>query len=1052
MDTPKNQKITKPRSKPFFLKQQILNNLIKLLINYTNAQSQESIDKNFQLFKNEFLKQKKAYPLLDVNQPIGISVSFGPVICKDYFGIVLLRDDLPFFKLLLECGLNDVTINGEIILQSLILSKALKCLKEFLTVGDFARHFQKGKYNPIESAVKFHDPNIQESIEELQNIDILKLLVEHPSFKKEYLNYEGKGSNLNPLLLATTNFNYQAVKYLLEQGAPCASTVLPLKGFDLAYAWFLNYFSGGHASELDLGKKMPNPFIHKAMMTPQNIMRVFYLLLNNTPHEENLHQLIQDENNSDKVDVFRHLNELLEKNIKIKESSLKFLLDILAGVGSGLFFHDWPQLLKDKYKNVPPSAEIVMPIMSVSGQVTRVFYYFADLEAYLENHHTSFQILKGLHRYLQNKILIIKTEHSNYGKAIQLAEKLTFYVNLSLPGLEFAPEPPKRIDNKPLSLLNLLSELIDDLKEPIVNADNLSPMLKKHKCEIESVIIKMPDEKSILANEQEQKSIDCILECFFSSLPSMYQSLITLNQIYRQLFALPVKKKDHGLVKESITLFNNTRNKIDFYSMQWLYFVLHVQNIAPDEIIKLVQVLSTIFELIDKNTRINDQISDRSAYYRLQYLIQTLLVDAYSKTNDMPKAKKAFKQALLVLQAANKPALFKGAYTTNVHHAVLINGFLNMMRFGMTHMPDRIHAHLCQIIQYETGMALSDQVIHIFIVYLKNEINRHHFIQVNELLDFLQKNLPQNKQHMLFNSILDLKVTYHKYLQMIQSLITKQNLNSQVKLNIFQQSIEIDFKACCLGVRAIRHILPFECKVNEKIVNLTLSEVLFEADMQSLILAIQEINALDVQKKQSQEMQALQAKMDKVTITESSTYIPYHSHCAGGINTPKKVKPIKSIQSDSHDESPPCIPKKNVLITKKINVIKLKKLAGLGDDYSDLIMIYSSYSINNRKFVAIKKSPEFEKFLNASYLFKNDAGEWSVNSINPYGKNQHGIKYEKKLIGEKEVLHIAKLKASGSDRAIGYGKEIDYEGTKIIVYVIDNLLPHKKAEKIFRLT
>lgn len=131
MDSQKNQQIKKINTKPFFLKKQALNNLIKLLINYMNAKSQEFADINFQKFKTEFLKQKKMHPLFDVNQLIGEILALNGAVCQYYFDIVLHRDDLPLFTLLLECGLNDVNIEGLPILHSLISCRAVKCLKAF---------------------------------------------------------------------------------------------------------------------------------------------------------------------------------------------------------------------------------------------------------------------------------------------------------------------------------------------------------------------------------------------------------------------------------------------------------------------------------------------------------------------------------------------------------------------------------------------------------------------------------------------------------------------------------------------------------------------------------------------------------------------------------------------------------------------------------------------------------------------------------------------------------------------------------------------------------
>lgn len=1053
MDTPKNQKQTK--AKPFTLKKQILSKLITLLLNYIKAKSQESADINFKKFKIEFSKQKMAHPLFDVNQPIGEMLALNGAVCQYYFDIVFARDDLPLFKLLLECGLKDINIEGVPILHTLISFRALKCLQEFLSIGVFARHFVNGEYSPLALAVSnYNSQQGPQSIEALQNIEVIQMMVEHPDFKIEYLKHEQQAVYLNPLLIAITNYHYNAVQYMLERGAPCASATLPVKGFDLLFAGFLNYYSAGHSGELNTGKKQNNYFLKREMMTSQNIMRLFYLLLNHTPQAANLYQLMQPEYHPEKIDIFFHINGMLEKNLKIKDGPLKFLLDILVSAGAGLFFHDLPKKLKEKYKNVPPSAEIVMPIISPSGQVVAICYSFSDFEAYLEAHHASFQVLKGLHQYLQNKMAILKPKHPNYAKAIQLAKKVASYVSSTLPVVELAPALVEATEGEPRSLLRLLSELIAEKKETIVDKDNLDLVLCQQKDGLSNILSKIPDEKSLLAIEKEPKAIHVAIESYFSCLPRLYHHLITLNQVYRQLFAVRVYERDFGLIRESLEIFNAIKNKIDFYSMEWIYYVIHVQKIAPEEMIKLVQALSTILDLVHKNTRINVYKTDRLAYYRMQYLMQTLLVDAYSKTGNITQAKKAFKQALLVLQAANNPNLFTNVYTTIVHHVVVINGFLNMMNFGMVHMPDMVHTHLCQIIQYEKGMILSGKFLSDLDVYLKNEIKRNHFLQINELLILLSKNLPQDKKGMLFEIIMLKNKQHTEFLQYLQLMIDREDLSAQIKLDDKNNFISVNFKDSCLTAKKISNTLPCISEVNDKIVTIGFAEILQEDERQDLFLAIKKINELALQKKQKQEMQALEAQMRSLsatanlpsTSTSTSIYTPTYIRGTMG-HKPKKDKPAKVSEVQQDNRFLP----RNKIITKKINITDLKKHLGLGSDYSDLITIHSSYSKNNKKFIAIKKSPEFLGFLTASCLFKNEQGEWGVNSVNPYGKNQHGVKCYKKLAGEHKVEYEAKLKASSSDRAMGSGKEIDYEGTKIIVYLIDRVLPHKKADKVFKL-
>ena len=353
MDNLKNQKLLKSKVKPFTLKKQIISRLVKLLVDYLNARTPESRDKNFEIFKDEFLKQKKAHPLFDVNQPIGAPFSFGELVCEYYFDIALRLDDLRLFKLLLECGLKDANIEGVLILHMLITGRALKCLKEFLSVGDFSRHFVNGKYNPLTLAVMNFAVPITQDIEVLQSIEMLQIMVEHPDFKIEYLNYEQEGVYLNPLLMAITNYHYKAVQYMLERGVPCASTTLPTTGFDLLITVFLNYYSSGHASVLLTGRKNNKERLRKEMMTLQNIIQLFNLLLNRTPQSSNIFQLIQaNYNGSKKIDIFSYLNELLEKNLNIKDGPLMFLLNILASTGAGLFFHEWPQKIKGKYRKV----------------------------------------------------------------------------------------------------------------------------------------------------------------------------------------------------------------------------------------------------------------------------------------------------------------------------------------------------------------------------------------------------------------------------------------------------------------------------------------------------------------------------------------------------------------------------------------------------------------------------------------------------------------------------------------------------------------------------
>lgn len=1057
MDGQKNQKLLKVNAKPFTLKKQILTKVIQLLLNYVNTKTQQASDENFRKFKTELLKQKKIYPLFDINQPIGEIISFNGVFFKYYLDAVLYRDDLQLFNLLLECGLNDINIEGEKTLHALISWRALKCLESFLSVGDFSRHFINGEYSPLALAVSNFNIKPSLQIEALQNIEPLKMMVQHSDFKKEYLKHEQNALHLNPLLIAIANYNYNAVKYLLERGAPCASSMLPVKGFDLLFTGFLNYYSAGHSSILVTGRKQKNLSLKNEMMTQQNITRLFYFLLNHTSQESNVHQLIQAEDNVKKIDIYTHLNELLVKGLNIKDGSFKFLLDILGSSGSGLFFHDWPQKLKEKYKNVPGSAEIVMPVLSSNGQVITIYYSFSDFHLYLKNNHESFLVLNGLHQYLKNKISILKIEHPNYLKIKELEKKVSFYVSSSLSAARLKPALSYATDGDARSLLKLLSEVIANIKEIKVDKDNLSFMLNQQKNDLKNVILKIADEKTLLEMEEAPKAFHLKMEYCFTSLPRLYGCLITLNQVYRQLFSVPVYQHDLMLIRESIDLFNILRSRIDFYSLQWVYYVFYVQKIAPKEAIELVQVLTTIFDLIYKNTRINDKESIHPAYYRMQYIMQAFLVNVYSKTNNISQAKKAFKKALLILEGSNNPNLFTNAYITIFHHVVVIDGFSNMMYFGMENMPGLAHAHLCQIIQYEKGMILSEKFIQKIVIHLKHVIDCKHFVQAKELLDLLSKNTPKEKMGMLIEIKDVMVLKYTEFLKSLESKICRDNLSSQIKMDANTACLVINFQQTYLNSKKIGKMLPCHHEVDNKIVTIKFIELFQEENLEMLFLSIKKINDLDALKKQRQAMQVLEAEMASLTVTvtteqESSnpSYTPYHTHSNDTVKKHRIEKPSKPIKSCAQNQLLlKSIIQTNKLTDQKVNVIDLKKLMGLENEYSDLIMIYSSYSKNNKKFIAIKKEPEFLGFLTASCLFKNEFGEWGINSINPYGKNQHGVKYDKKLIGN-EVIHIAKLKASSADRAIGYGKEIDYEGSKVIVYVIDTILPHNKADKLFK--
>jgi hypothetical protein len=1028
------------------VKKKITQRIQTLLINYLEARTPELELSNFDHFQKFLKKVKQTEPSFNVNQPMGFLVKNQKNTYGYFFDLAMHKDDVKLFELILDLGLQDLTSDGLPLWTSLNYFKSNRCINLYLSKDSskeqFARHFIAGNTTPLESAVLF------------RNIEGLKSILNHPHFDANYLSQEDKTIHLNILIHAADCFNVEAIHLLLDHQAPCFPSRMPTTAFDRALNGFLDYYSGCDVTRYFRAKigletqnvKNKNSSATKEVMTSENILNVFYALLNRTPQELNVHVFFAIRLGAQKIDIFSMLVEIIEAKLKVSPSAMKYLVDILLSVGPGLCFHELPEQLKRLYPNISHSVEIVMPIMAPNKK-TSYIYSYSEYEKYLLENHQAYLPLGALTQYLANRLDRTSVENIFYQPVLKLQTLINTLPNDEL--LEkinvvrsFAAELPSVLLTPPLEALKMLSSQNNELE---VNRDTVANILTGKMTSLVALERKMAGEGFFQKNEDDIRYIHRMINDNTYLIPEIYLHLIQLNNVFRQLYKTQVHADDLGTVRQSMRVFNEMANKVDFNTMMLLYHAWKIKKSSPLEIIDLVKTLLSVFDMLNKDNHLSDSKTVVPAYHRLNYFLNGMLVKAYSEIGNYKFAKKAFKQAMLILEGANNAALFDNAYQNILHQSIVTHVFQEVIYFGIMHMPsDMFHAHLCQVLKFERGMILSKPFRDKLAAHIKVCILNNQFSNVDELLSLLRPIIPRDA-HIAFEDLVLFQCDQISlYLDNIELKIASADLSLQVNLDRVNLAIMIDFKEVDLTLSKIKQFFSIQVKEHNKVFSISEAHLLSEGKLKAILASVMKVNAYDAELKQRQQ-DLLTEKMARISLELESPSPTLRSFPAQSETTPvlfrrEKVKKNRTDAQQQPDFLPLFTTKPT---TSLINIHELKQAAGLDDTYSDLIMITSSYKHQTKRFVAIKRLIELEPFLAACHQFENEAGEWGVKSVNPYGVNQHGVK----LYPDNKL----KIKGSGSDRAVGVGTELEFKNKKMIIYKVDTVLSHKKADKVFKL-
>lgn len=1028
-------------------KKKVIKQTQTLLINYLEAKTLEKKKANFELFKKQLIKRKQTEASFNINLEMGLMINVTQNRQKYFFDVALERDDVLLFRLLMELGLSDISPEGIKVWMPLIYLNKPLCLALYFSQGNFSQYFIEGKETPLDVAVMFY------------NQRALEIICTHPQFDHKYLSYINSSSLKTPLCLAADFFNHEAVETLLNLNSPYFSNNAILTAFDYALIKFFDYYSKHKISEYyhqNTSFIMTNEVLDitelesVAIKKRSSIINTLYLLLNKIPEMFNFHQFNILESESNKVDLFNMLVEV-KKTIQFSTEAFKLLLDILLSVGPGLCFDELPMELKNLYNDRPDSAEIVIPIIS-SDQKINYIYFYHQFEKYLTGEIQNYRPASALLQYVKTNLSSVaeKSEKRKFLENIQ-AIILAKGWNINYPDQESIVSTPLiSLNTLPKeTTLERLQKISYNLKPPVFTVDSLSFILGQKVANVLSIERHMIDESIFLSHEEDVSFIQQAITKNAYLVPDVYVNLIKLNEFFYQISQTKVRQDDERSILEAVLFFEKSAKKIDFYTLFMLYQEWKINKTPPSQMIEIINQLLFNFKLLDKKNHLNDKDKYFFANFRLQYFLYGMLVDVYVKNNQPELAKSAFKQAMLVLEASDNPDLFTGVFHNIAHHIIVIHIFKAVVSFGMRQSFALFHEHLLQIIKYETGMVLQKEFCKTLTNYIQEIIQHNQLEEANEILVSLARNAPKDGR-IDIDKLERLKLhQIQVYSQVIEQRIKHYNLADYIILDIIKCEMRVDFSEIILTSRWIEKYFSNNFKCDNKILIINSIYYYPENEIDFLLKTVKEVIDWHIKLKAKQDL-SLENKLVKLSLGESEenvleksmSFLTLYPSQRRERVVKSKIKKTDACSDLIHNEIRPVSMKDQI----EFNLAEIKKMANLNQEYSDLIMIDVGYVPKHRRFLAIKNIPELNYFVDLCHRAGSQEAGWCVKSINPYGRNQHGVK-----LYREGKDYLIKIKGGSSDRAIGTGKEIDYQGEKIIVYTVDRILSHKKADKVFKL-
>lgn len=1032
--------------------QKTIDTTSSILKNYLQTQTPAGRSSQLKNLKTHLENRKKNESnTFNINNEMGFIISLNNFNCSYFGDVALYLDDLELFLMFKDFGLSDITPQGKPLWQNLMRFGAIHCFTWYFNNTSIDRYFIDGELNPLHYAISSYAQ------------DAFNLILSHPEFDFKYVQYVNTPKTKNALTLAASAFNLPAVDSLLKINAPCLIGKNKIAAFDCAVMNFLDYYSNNKATQFwrsQDGLNMPcvlpeRTEEQKKAMTIYNIQEVLYLLLNKTPHLFNIYQIFPLLPTEKKLNLFERLNELHESHIHFARGSIKILLDILLSIGPGLFFYELPIALRKLYIDLPDNAEICMPVFFPKLEI-KYLYTFKEFEDYLNKNINNFKPLPAFNQYIDNRLLRANLNFQKINYLTILKEIILKTTDINkLKDCVVEPKVTSIVKAEVLTAIEMV-EKINKASRIELNKDNFGALLKDEFNGLQRLQGYLGVDEFYQKHEENIKYVQSVVLDTTNFLPTIFIHLLRCNEIFNTLNNITAYVHDLGILKNAIAIFEQICSKIDFYIMVSLQHYWKIQKCTAEELIDNLNALLVPVKILHKKINLMRSEEYLPNILRAQYFIYGLLIEAYNNNNQPRLAKIALKEALMISKSSGNPNFFKNIYHNVFHHTVAVQIFAIVLDFSFKHISNHkeIHKHFEQILNYESGLVLQKSFCIKLKEYILKCIEDNLFIEVERLFVVLQK----YKLNDSVISIAELELLYADKIDLnlnkIQSILLSSDFFARFKLDLEKKILIIDCNEITYSLKYIQKRIPVECKSIDKIFFLEEIHFYSIAEIEGIMRTLNYIFELDLKRKQKQTEGINTTDNDLFELEGQLSYLSlYNSHSQARIRQKRPKKVV--VEFPSRVEKPIKIIKNS----ENINRSELKRMANLGEEFTDLILIISNYSNNEKKFLVIKKDDEFSCFLEACHQFENDQGEWGVKSINPYGRNQHGVKlyenkcddthkverFQSKIQSEKFVI---KIKGSGSDRAIGIGKEVQYLGETYIIYVVDEILNHKKADKL----
>ncbi len=1054
-------------------KNKVRNYTKELIRNYLNEKNKKKKVAHFEKL-TKHLREKNNF---NVNQNLGFEIELPDDSLSNYLvDIVLATDDVALFSFLRELGLSDITHQDNKLWYSLMYFNCAACFDIYYSERAIQNDFSIDEINPLGMAIALH------------NHFALKVILNHPEFKTSYLYAVDKTKNRNALELAATYFNTNAIKALLKLKAPCFTSNNILTAHDHAFKMYLDYFSKNKVSNHFRKKTGLEPLtaslnandVFIKAMNFDTILETFYLLLNHTPQIRYCFTLYHNEKIPNIKSIFEYIFEIQQAQIPVSPVAFKTFLDIILSIGPGLNFNALPVSMKALYVNdVSKDAEVCFPIMH-PGKKTIYLDSAEKVESYLSENIKEHKAVGALFQYIEN----IQSNLNLDEKSVKITNKIKEIISRNFDCMDIInnviwPDQTLTENNENKNDSEKLKSIHKNILVTI-NKENTSTLVSTELFSLEKLEELLPSNEFYLKFENHPQFIVNGINQNAKHFPSLLINLLRLNETYNQLNKVEVYQTDHELIFKSIALFKKMCAKIDFYAMIYLHHEFNLEKKSAIQSIESLTELLNIIKILNKKNSLKDQKEYLPAMLRTQYFIYGLLVQAYINAKQPKSAKAAFKQAMLLIKGAKNPDLFKNAYQTMIHHAFAIKTFTLVIEYGFDMLSvEAMYKHLSQVIRYEEGMIFQQSFSKNLAKYLTEAMKNNRFSHIDKILTLLKIYAPKDNRISVVELTQLKESKIQEYINDIEKMIFSLGLDEKIKLDINNYTLHVDLSDVHVTLNQLKKYFPAESNCMSKILQFSDLYLNTIDEMNEIFLTINLILENDLKYKKKQ-IDRINGKIknsnsvleDNFDLEKNMSYLSLYDH------TKVKRLPRKNKIQDSTLE---CKKGDNFIFNIKepeikINRAELKKLAKIGDEFSDLIMITDSFSGNSKRYLAIINESEFDCFKNACHHFENNEGEWAVKSVNPYGQNQHGVKlYENKQnqghqnnnhsaktttttttintnhnSNLKSEKYLIKIKGSGSERAIGVGKEVDYQGKKIIIYQVDTILTHKKADKVLK--